>query len=106
MFYFPNPGASVVAALEMVEGVAEEALPPARVGAHAGPVVFQEGDYFGRTVNIAARIAEYARPGEVLVSQDVVDQADLEGVEFTGIGPIELKGLSEPLRLSSARRIG
>jgi adenylate cyclase len=106
MFYFPNPGDSVVAALEMVEGVAEEALPPARVGAHAGPVVFQEGDYFGRTVNIAARIAEYARPGEVLVSQDVVDQADLDGVEFTGIGPIELKGLSEPLRLSSARRIG
>jgi class 3 adenylate cyclase len=42
----------------------------------------------------------------VLVSQDVVDQADLDGVEFTGIGPIELKGLSEPLRLSSARRIG
>jgi class 3 adenylate cyclase len=106
MFYFPNPGDSVVAALEMVEGVAAQALPPARVGAHAGPVVFQEGDYFGRTVNIAARIAEYARPGEVLVSQDVVDQADLDGVEFTGIGPIELKGLSEPLRLSSARRAG
>jgi class 3 adenylate cyclase len=35
-------------------------------------VVFQEGDYFGRTVNIAARIADYARPGKVLGSQEVV----------------------------------
>jgi class 3 adenylate cyclase len=104
MFYFPNPGDGVMAALDMVEGVAAEALPPARVGVHAGPVVFQEGDYFGRTVNIAARIAEYARPGEVLVSQEVVDAADLDGVGFTAIGPIELKGVSQPLRLHSARR--
>ena len=106
MFYFPDPGDGVVAALEMVEGVAADALPPARVGIHAGPVVFQEGDYFGRTVNIAARIAEFARPGEVLVSQEVVDAADLEGVAFTEIGPIDLKGVSEPLRLHSARRRG
>jgi adenylate cyclase len=42
--------------------------PPDPFGIHAGPVIFQEGDYFGRTVNLAARIAEYARPGEVLVS--------------------------------------
>ena len=38
-------------------------------------MVFQEGDYFGRTVNVAARIADYARPGEVLVSQEVVEAA-------------------------------
>jgi adenylate cyclase len=105
MFYFPDPGDGVVAALEMVEGVAADALPPARVGIHAGPVVFQEGDYFGRTVNIAARIAEFARPGEVLVSQEVVDAADLDGVAFAEIGPIDLKGVSEPLQLHSARRL-
>jgi class 3 adenylate cyclase len=106
MFYFPNPGDGVVAALDMVEGVAAEALPPARVGIHAGPVVFQEGDYFGRTVNIASRIAEYARPDEVLVSQEVVDAAELDGVVFSEIGPVELKGVSEPLQLQSARRRG
>jgi adenylate cyclase len=105
MFYFPNPGDGVVAALDMVEGVAADALPPARVGIHAGPVVFQEGDYFGRTVNIAARIADVARPGEVLVSQEVVDAADLDGVGLTAIGPIELKGVSEPLSLHSVRRL-
>ena len=104
MFYFPNPSEAALAALDMVEGVAAHDLPPARVGIHAGPVVFQEGDYFGRTVNIAARIAEFARPGEVLVSREVVDAADLDGVAVTEIGPIDLKGVSEPLTLFSARR--
>ena len=47
-------------------------LPPARVGLHAVPVVFQDGDYFGRTVNLAARIAGHAGPGQVLVSDQVV----------------------------------
>jgi class 3 adenylate cyclase len=77
---------AVLAALEMVEEVSRSGLPPARVGVHAGPVVFQGGDYFGRTVNLAARIGEYARPGEVLVSQDVVDAAGLDDVDFTAIG--------------------
>jgi class 3 adenylate cyclase len=104
MFYFRDPGSGVLAALEMVEGVATHGLPPARVGIHAGPVVFQEGDYFGRTVNIAARIAEYARPGEVLVSQEVVDAADGTAVTFTEIGPVELKGVSGTLRLHTVRR--
>jgi adenylate cyclase len=106
MFYFPNPGPSVLAALDMVEGVTTHALPPAHVGIHAGPVVFQEGDYFGRTVNIAARIAEYARPGEVLVTQEVVDSADEMPVAFTEVGPVELKGISGTLGLHSARRAG
>jgi class 3 adenylate cyclase len=106
MFYFPAPGQSVLSALDVVEGAAKQGLPPARVGIHAGPVVFQEGDYFGRTVNIAARIAQYARPGEVVVSQEVVDVADGIPVAFTEIGPVELKGVSGMLRLHTARRDG
>jgi adenylate cyclase len=104
MFYFREPGGAVLAAVEMVEVVGSHDLPPAHVGIHAGPVVFQEGDYFGRTVNIAARIAEYARPGEVLVSQEVVDSADGRPVTFTEIGPVELKGVSGTLRLHTAHR--
>jgi class 3 adenylate cyclase len=61
-------------------------------------------DYFGRTVNLAARMAEYARPGEVVVSQEVVDAAEGGPVRFTEIGPVELKGVPGPLRLHSARR--
>jgi adenylate cyclase len=104
MFYFREPGAAVLAAVEMVEVVGRQGLPPAHVGIHAGPVVFQEGDYFGRTVNLAARIAEYARPGEVLVSQEVVDAVDAASVSFVEIGPVELKGVPGTLRLHIARR--
>ena len=104
MFYFPNPGPAVVAALEMIHGTVQAGLPPAHVGLHAGPVLFQEGDYFGRTVNAAARIADYARPGEVLVTQEVVEASTEPGVVFSEIGPVELKGLTEPLRLHAARQ--
>jgi adenylate cyclase len=104
MFYFREPGDAVLAAVEMVEVVGSHGLPPAHVGIHAGPVVFQEGDYFGRTVNLAARIAEYARPGEVLVSQEVVDAAEGSPVVFTEIGPVELKGVPGTLRLYTAGR--
>ena len=107
MFYFSAPGSAVLAALEMVEGVTAQGLPPAHVGIHAGPVVFQEGDYFGRTVNIAARIADYARPGEVLVSQEVLDAVDAEvPLAFSEVGPVELKGVTGPLQLHSANRAG
>ena len=105
MFHFRDPGKGVLAALEMVDGIANQGLPPAHVGLHAGPVVFQEGDYFGRTVNLAARIADEARPGEVLVSQEVVEAAAGTPVTFTEIGPVELKGVSGPLRLHAASRL-
>jgi adenylate cyclase len=105
MLFFRDPGEGVLAALEMVEGIAERGLPPAHVGLHAGPVVFQEGDYFGRTVNVAARIADAARPGEVLASQDVVDAAGGAAVTFTEIGPVELKGVSGVIPLFAVRRL-
>jgi len=106
MTYFRAPADAVLAALEMAEVVVRQGLPPAHVGIHAGPVVVQDGDYFGRTVNLAARIAEYARPGEVLVSQEVVDTAAGGAVTFTEIGPVQLKGVTGTLRLHTARRTG
>lgn len=104
MFHFREPGPGVLAALEMVEGARDADLPPAHVGLHAGPVLFQEGDYFGQTVNVASRIADYARRGEVLVTEAVVAASTLEGVEFEAIGPVELKGLSEAMPLHIAHR--
>ncbi|HET9202459.1 MAG TPA: adenylate/guanylate cyclase domain-containing protein [Acidimicrobiia bacterium] len=102
MLYFPDPGEAVLASLDMVESAADNSLPPARAGIHAGQVIFQEGDYFGRTVNIAARIADYARPGEVLVSQEVVEAASQNQVSFDEIGPVTLKGVTGELRLHTA----
>ena len=102
MFYFPDPGPGVVAAIEMVKAVAGENLPPAHVGLHAGPVVFQEGDFYGQTVNMAARIGDYARPGEVLVSREVVDATDSALVSFREVGPVELKGVGGIVLLYAA----
>jgi class 3 adenylate cyclase len=56
-------------------------------------------------VNIAARIVEYARAGEVLVSRDVVEAAGGEvRVTFADVGLVELKGVSDAIRLYSAGR--
>jgi adenylate cyclase len=80
-------------------------LPPARVGINRGPVVAQAGDFYGATVNTAARINDYARPNEVLVSASVVpDGAD--GIELEEIGEVSLKGVPHPVRLYRARATG
>ncbi len=76
---------------------------PTHVGLDAGPVLYQEGDHFGRTVNVAARIAEYARPGEVLVTSAVVDAVRRPGIAFASIGQVELKGVAGVLELHIAR---
>jgi adenylate cyclase len=102
MLWFREPGRGVLAALEMVAGLAAGGLPPAHVGLHTGPVLFQNGDYFGQTVNVTARIADYARPGEVLVSRAVADASPDAGVSFEGIGEIELRGVSGAMQLLRA----
>lgn len=104
MFHFRDPGPGVRAALEMEEGLEDAGLPPAHVGLHTGPVLFQQGDYFGQTVNLSARIADYARPGEVLVSQAVADASQEDGIAFTEVGEVELKGVAGTTHLLRAQR--
>jgi adenylate cyclase len=104
MSYFDVPGDAVVAALEMRELVSGAGLPPPHIGLDAGPVIFQDGDYFGRTVNTAARIAAYAHADEVLVSERVLEAGCMEGVAFEPVGPIALKGVAEPVTLHRASR--
>jgi adenylate cyclase len=104
MFHFRDPTGGVVAALEMVDAISAAGLPPAHVGLHTGPVVFQGGDYFGRTVNLAARIGEKAAPGQVLVTQEIVDRVAPDGLAFEPVGAVELKGVSEPVLLHAVTR--
>src|SRR5262245_38502841 len=106
MFHFRDPGSGVVAALAMAAEVPRMGLPPAHVGLHAGPIVFQDGDYYGSTVNLASRIADYARPGEVLVSRAVVEASTDQPVEFAAVGNVELKGALGPMELFAARTRG
>ena len=57
------------------------------------------GSDFGETVSVTARIAEYARQGEVLVSKAVADASQEKGLAFGDIGPVELKGVSGTVHL-------
>ena len=108
MLWFADPGPAVVAAIDMADGVVAAGLPPAHVGLHSGPIIVRDGDYYGQTVNIASRIAAFARPGEVLVSQAVVDATgDVSAsaaVVFSPLGDVELKGVVGPVALHLARR--
>ena len=105
MVYFREPAGAVLAALEMVEGLSAAKLPQGHLGVAAGPVVGQGGDYFGRTVNLAARIAAHAEPGQVLVSGSVAEAGSPEGVSLVEAGEVQLKGFPRPVMLFEACRI-
>lgn len=104
MFHFSDSGRAIRSSLELIEQTERAISVPARIGINAGTVIAQEGDYFGRTVNIAARIADYARPREVLVSEDAKRSARIADVEFELIGDVPLKGVSNAVRLHKATR--
>jgi class 3 adenylate cyclase len=104
MFHFADPGAAILGGLDLVEQTERAIAVPARIGINAGAVIAQEGDYFGRTVNVASRIADYAGPREVLVSEEAKQCANTSGVEFQLVGDVTLKGLSRAVRLHRATR--
>jgi class 3 adenylate cyclase len=103
MVAFREAGGAVGAALRLVEAVPVAGLPPAHVGIAAGRVVAYAGDYFGRTVNMAARLSAHASAGRVLVNEPTVDALrDDGGLRFTELGSLELKGFAEPVRVFEA----
>ncbi|HJP65914.1 MAG TPA: adenylate/guanylate cyclase domain-containing protein, partial [Actinomycetota bacterium] len=105
MFHFREPAGAVVASLEMIERLPGAGFPPGHVGVAAGPVVAQSGDYFGRTVNLAARLSARAGAGQVLVTSVVAERAaDAPGVTFEDAGEAELKGFDKPVKVFEARR--
>src|SRR5215207_9034798 len=104
MLHFREPAAAVEASLAMVGQVPEAGLPPAHVGVAAGPVVVQGGDYFGRTVNLASRVAARAQAGQVLVTAPVAQAPSSGGVTYADLGELRLKGFTAPVRVLEARR--
>jgi adenylate cyclase len=74
--------------------------PAPRIGVNAGLVLYRDGDYFGREVNLASRVVARARGGEVLVTGQVVDElGDTPHLEIDNIGQVKLKGFDEPRSL-------
>jgi adenylate cyclase len=76
--------------------------PLPRIGIHYGETLYRDGDYYGREVNQAARVAARAAGGEVLVTRPVVEAAGRE-IEFDPIGQVRLKGFAHVTELFLAR---
>jgi adenylate cyclase len=74
----------------------ERPLP--RIGIHYGETLYPDGDYYGREVNLAARVAARSAGGEVIVTRPLVELAGPH-LEFARIGEVRLKGFTEPTEL-------
>ena len=82
----------------------ERPLP--RIALHCGVALFRDGDYYGRDINIASRVAARSAGGEVLVTRPVVEVARVGGnhLDFERIGEVTLKGFSESTEVFVARQ--
>jgi adenylate cyclase len=99
--YFPDPGAALRAARRMQarEGAGPLAI---HAGVHFGSVIHAQDDIFGDAVNLTARLAATAKPGEVLVSQACVDQLSESDTRTLQIlDSITFKGKSSATRVYS-----
>jgi len=95
MFSFRDTAAAVVTTIALGNRAGDVGLPPPHAGIAVGPVIFQDGDYYGRTVNLAARLAGHARPGQTLVDTEVVRLAgERDEFHFHSLGPVPLKGIA------------
>jgi adenylate cyclase len=104
MMRLTDATSGVDAALDLVETMSGEGALSPHAGVHAGSVIERDLDVFGDTVNLASRIADAAGPGEVLVSQVVMDEAGVAPFAFDRTGDVQLKGLPEPIPLFRVRR--
>ena len=108
MLRIPDPADAILLGLEIANDVmVDHGAPAVRVGLHHGPAVESEGDYFGATVNLAARVSALASGGEVLVTGSTAARApELEGVLYESRGRQTLKNVAEPVEIFAALRLG
>jgi class 3 adenylate cyclase len=102
MVVFGAPAAAAQAALDVQQAFARNLPRPlrapirVRIGMHLGTAIARDGDYYGRNVALAARVAAAARGGQVLVSDEFHTALGAEsGFVFAACGAVELKGLAE-----------
>jgi len=98
-------GAVALGLMAAHEVIAGHGFPAVRVGMHHGPAIARGWDWFGATVNLAARVAATASGGEVLVTAAVRERAgELEGVEFESRGEHRMRNVAAPVPLFAAVR--
>ena len=102
-----KPANGIELAVNIVEELdAVPSFPAVRVGVHTGPAVERDGDWYGRTVNVAARLCTAAGGGEALVSEHSRKSAGkLRNVEFAERRLHWLRNVTEPIpaHVASAR---
>ena len=104
MAVFVSPVQAVKAAC-LIQTAVEAMVPQAdrpdfkvRIGAAAGEPIERDNDFFGSTVNLAARLCAHAEPGKVLVTNGIAELCLGKGMRFADIREAELKGFDEPIR--------
>ncbi|MBJ7518501.1 MAG: hypothetical protein JHC84_02295 [Solirubrobacteraceae bacterium] len=104
MVHVETATGAVQFALALLERVARRPrFPAVRVGMHTGTAVERGGDWFGQTVNAAARIAELAGPDEILLSCTTRDSArERPRVQYENLGLRELRNIRAPQRIFRA----
>jgi adenylate cyclase len=105
MFVSPEPGPMVTAALALVDAVEAAELPSVRAGIACGSALQRAGDFYGHPVNLASRVTGVARPGSVLCTQEIRDQAP-DDFEWSSAGRHRLKGVDGAQPLYRARPFG
>jgi class 3 adenylate cyclase len=104
MVHASDPRQGLAIAMDAVALSESAGLWSLHAGVNSGAMVRRDGDYFGSAVNIAARIADEAGPGEVLVSQTTASQLDGSEFDFIPLGEKNLKHVRNPVALFRARR--
>jgi adenylate cyclase len=103
MVHLPDPTSAVGFAIDAVTNAEERGLWALHAGANTGPMLRREGDYYGTTVNVAARVADQAGSGQVIVTRPVVDSwAGGDSVRFVPVGSVALKNVADPVELFEA----
>jgi adenylate cyclase len=104
MIHTASAAEAVRLALRIVRELgAQHGFPSIRAGMHTGPATERSGDWFGATVNTAARVSGLAGGGEVLVTEATRERAgEVEAVEFQRRGREKLKNIAEPVLVYAA----
>jgi class 3 adenylate cyclase len=99
MAWFPSASQALACAASLQRALADdEPGVRVRIGLNAGEPIMESGDLFGAAVVVAARLADQARGGEVLVSDVVRLLAVGKEFAFTDLGERTLRGFDEPVR--------
>jgi adenylate cyclase len=107
MFASRDPIVLLDAVLGLVDAAGTDGLPSLKAGVARGQALSRAGDWYGRPVNLAARITGFARPDSVVVNQAVKDAlkaADGEGFDLSFAGKHRFKGIREETPVHRVRR--